>query len=498
MKKKSVFLCLLVFSLTSAQFQKETTQSKKTNSKEIKSKSVTNSSTKKSEKNIVPETTNYIKENTGHSFKSITNNIENVSGDQYSFKGFGASNGPAIILHSSNGSSKAPLDLITNDFIGSIYFSPRAAGTLNISGGSSINSYYRGDGTTLLTDLIFRTSNGERLRINPTGNIGVGTAAPNHLLDLGTTIGTTADDILGKKLAVYNNTSGTDFYGLGTSTGILQFHAGSTPTVSPGMVLSSSGNLGVGTIIPHSTLDLGPYLANNATNVSGKKLAVYNNNDGTDFYGLGSSTDLLQFHAGSTKDKAPAMVLNSNGNLGIGTISPKKTVDIEGTARISQTVTDNIPNKLVGGTHEPLYASTTDGTVRYAPNGYTRVSGGYRPGGNALIATFPRTNLIARVRFVHYVDNSDDKNNGTSAAYTYGDFTIIGMDYSHLNTIVDVSIKGHDGNAKSFTRTDTSISWVNLNLGTTKISLDQGNGELRITNTNGTVFSYFFEILGGI
>ncbi|MFS4430874.1 hypothetical protein [Chryseobacterium sp. S90] len=72
------------------------------------------------------------------------------------------------------------------------------------------------------------------------------------------------------------------------------------------------------------------------------------------------------------------------------------------------------------------------------------------------------------------------------------------MDYNHLNTIVDVTIKGYDGNPKSFTRTDTSISWVNSNLGTTKISIDQDNGELRVTNTNGTVYSYFFEILGGI
>ncbi|SMO72861.1 hypothetical protein SAMN06265171_105287 [Chryseobacterium rhizoplanae] len=462
------------------------------------------------------------------------------------------------------------MDLAPNDFIGSIYFSPRTAGILNISGGSSINSYYRGDGTTLLSDLIFRTSDGERFRINPIGNIGIGTAAPNHLLDLGPNIGTTSGDMLGKKLAVYNNTAGTDFYGLGVNAGILQFHAGSGPTISPGMVLSSSGKVGIGTTAPHNTLDLGLYLASNATDVLGEKLAVYNNADGTDFYGLGSSTDILQFHAGSTSakspgmvlnsagkvgigttapnntldlgsnigsspndvlgkklalynnatgnsfygvgvssgilqfhagsatDKAPAMVLSSVGNLGIGTTSPKKTMDIEGTARISQTVADNIPNRLMNGTNEPLYASTTDGTVRFAPNGYTRVSGGYRPGGNALIATFPKTNLIARIRFVHYVDNSDDTNNGRAAAYTYGDFTIIGMDYNHLNTIVDVTIKGYDGNPKSFTRTDTSISWVNSNLGTTKISIDQDNGELRVTNTNGTVYSYFFEILGGI
>lgn len=219
---------------------------------------------------------------------------------------------------------------------------------------------------------------------------------------------------------------------------------------------------------------------------------------GPSYYGIGASSDLLQFHAGSTLDKAPAMVLNQMGNLGVGTLTPKKTVDIEGTVRISQTEAENIPKKLMDGTSVPLYISTTDGTVHYAPKGYTIVSGGYRPGGNALIATFPRTNLIVRVRFVHYVDGSNEINNGKKDAYTYGDFTIIGMNYDHLNTIVDVTVKGYDGHDRSFTKDDTSISWSNGILGTTKISINQDNGELRVTNTNGTVFSHFFEILGGI
>ncbi|MFS4430873.1 hypothetical protein [Chryseobacterium sp. S90] len=490
MKKRSAFLCILVCSLTAAQAQTNVSQPKKANSKENKSKVAPNPSGKKHEEDAIPITINPI--------KSITNNIENVSGDQYSFKGFGTSNGPAIILHSSNGTSAAPSDLVPNDVIGSIYFSPRTAGTLNISTGSSINSYYRGNGTTLLSDLIFRTSNGERLRINPIGNIGIGTTTPNHLLDLGPYIATTPSDILGKKFAVYNNPAGTDFYGLGVNSGILQFHAGSAPTISPGMVLSSSGKVGIrtttpnnildlgyeigsspndvlgkklaiynntagtsfyglgvssailqfhagsaadkapamvlnssgkvgiGTNTPNNILDLGPYLGTSATDVLSKKLAVYNNAQGTDFYGLGSSTDLLQFHAGSTaakspgmvlsssgkvgigtttptnildlgtdlgstsndvlgkkmavynspggtnfyglgvssailqfhagsaKDKDPAMVLSSAGNLGIGTTSPKKTMDIEGTARISQTVADNIPNRLMGGLMNPF------------------------------------------------------------------------------------------------------------------------------------------------
>lgn len=83
--------------------------------------------------------------------------------------------------------------------------------------------------------------------------VGIGTTTPNNRLDLGTANG--AADItspLGKKLALFNNAAGTDFYGLGINTGFLQFHASSTPTEAPGMVLSNSGNVGIGNTAPNA------------------------------------------------------------------------------------------------------------------------------------------------------------------------------------------------------------------------------------------------------
>ena len=84
--------------------------------------------------------------------------------------------------------------------------------------------------------------------------VGIGTAAPQHRLDLGTNFGASTTDVAGKKLAVYGDAAGNDFYGLGISAGILQFHAASAAAAAPGMVLTNTGNVGIGTSAPTNKL----------------------------------------------------------------------------------------------------------------------------------------------------------------------------------------------------------------------------------------------------
>ncbi|WP_051890743.1 autotransporter outer membrane beta-barrel domain-containing protein [Chryseobacterium vrystaatense] len=106
------------------------------------------------------------------------------------------------------------------------------------------------DGTTLSVDAA-------------NDRVGIGTSAPQNKLDLGATAGSSVTDVAGKKLAVFNNASGTDFYGLGVSSLALQFHAAAVKDKAPGMVLSSSGNVGIGTSAPHATLEVASAPGNN-------------------------------------------------------------------------------------------------------------------------------------------------------------------------------------------------------------------------------------------
>jgi len=256
--------------------------------------------------------------------------------------------------------------------------------------------------------------------------VGIGTTTPQNHLDLGSDMGTSITDAKGKKLAIYNNTSGSAFYGLGISDKKLQFHAGSTTTAAPAMVLDSIGNVGIGTTdpthmlhvngtvrivngtqaanrvltsdasgiatwkalptasyntlynangsltsdrtvtqgdytiaftsskqngfsvdgttfsvdaannrvgigttAPKNKLDLGADFGSTIGAAAGKKLAVYNNADGSSFYGLGVSNNRLQFHAASVSTANPAMVLANTGNVGIGTTDPTASAALE-------------------------------------------------------------------------------------------------------------------------------------------------------------------------
>ncbi|MFP3593508.1 hypothetical protein [Chryseobacterium sp. SIMBA_038] len=74
--------------------------------------------------------------------------------------------------------------------------------------------------------------------------IGIGTATPNNILDLGTSAG--------KKLAIWNSTAGDDFYGFGAAQNVLQLFAGVPTTGNALMTLNKNGRVGVGTVDPQA------------------------------------------------------------------------------------------------------------------------------------------------------------------------------------------------------------------------------------------------------
>ncbi|WP_123905656.1 hypothetical protein [Chryseobacterium sp. ERMR1:04] len=214
---------------------------------------------------------------------------------------------------------------------------------------------------------------------------------------------------------------------------------------------------------------------------------------------LSQGANKLSFTANTNNafsvDGATFSIDAENNRVGIGTSAPTQTLDLEGTLGFSQTVAANRPTSV--RVANPIYIHPTTGLLTTAPKGSTTVSGGLRPGQNYTIASLPISNTIARVRFVCYVDNSSNSNNGIGGSYTYGDFTVIGTGTSNPIHFIDVNIKGSSGNSKPLNvNTPTAVGWDNVMQGNSSIRLNQSTGALTLSNTQ-QVMSYFFEIIGG-
>jgi hypothetical protein len=140
---------------------------------------------------------------------------------------------------------------------------PTSAATLDVSGqihvtngntskylmlqqGTDTNSYVRtvGGGT-----LSLGTGSTNTVSVLPSGNVGVGTTTPTKLLSLGNT---TAQ----QKLALYDDGTGSNFYGFGAIGLATHFHAATSNGANGQMVLTSNGLVGIGTTTPIQTLDV--------------------------------------------------------------------------------------------------------------------------------------------------------------------------------------------------------------------------------------------------
>jgi len=220
-------------------------------------------------------------------------------------------------------------------------------GRLQVSG----NVFYMG--TTASGDVVaFKTgANAERMRIDASGNVGIGTSSPDARLSI--VDGTSSDQLrIG---------SSTSYYKIGrnTSTGLLEFNgiqSGFNGYVFGGangerMRIDSSGNVGIGTVPPSTYWGTGDsvslftpygYLGSNGNfAVSLYSNGYRNSSGGFTYLGINGNTSaasgidlnpngLIQFRTGTASGTVlpERMRITSTGLVGIGTSSPSRPLHI--------------------------------------------------------------------------------------------------------------------------------------------------------------------------
>ncbi|HEY0907950.1 MAG TPA: hypothetical protein VGE35_01235 [Candidatus Paceibacterota bacterium] len=188
--------------------------------------------------------------------------------------------------------------------------------------------------------LTFNTAaNVERMRIDSSGNVGIGTTTPGSRLDITSTA--SAASLL--RLAASSGAFYYDFNRDGT-TGALTIQGSQTGNNNIALA-PTSGNVGVGTTSPQTTLDVraaAPVITV-GTN-TGTLGSLYFGNSGhglkRNYAGSGNNLGLYttsgNIYLSTTGDGVTSQfVMSSAGNVGIGTSTPSQALSVQGSGLIS-------------------------------------------------------------------------------------------------------------------------------------------------------------------
>jgi hypothetical protein len=176
-------------------------------------------------------------------------------------------------------------------------------------------------------ELAIRTNSTEAIRIDSSGNVGIGTTSPGEKLvieDSTSDVVTQyrannnyAGQIIGKTSGIFslNGRLGLDFNFTGNQTSAMR--------------IDSAGNVGIGSTDPNQKITIG--FADNGTDGISFRSSTYPNLAKILAENENSSTNgNLQFHTRLAGDINEAMRIDSAGNVGIGTASPAYALDING------------------------------------------------------------------------------------------------------------------------------------------------------------------------
>jgi len=245
-------------------------------------------------------------------------------------------------------------------------------GIAGVDGSAATPSVQGADANTGMffpaADTVALTTGGsERMRVDSSGNVGIGTSSPTGKLHVNggtfdsiTISGNSANSV---GMRFQNSAASSRNYNIGSSGGgpspAGSFFIYDDTAAAARMTIDSSGNVGIGTSSPAVKLDVlsdGLILRLRSTTST----AAYLRFDGTGtsfpFIGLiggigtfgNTDASPLRFNTDSTE----RMRINSSGNVGIGTTSPTGRLSVTGTSTGSQLTALTLSN-------EGLTASST-------------------------------------------------------------------------------------------------------------------------------------------
>ena len=238
------------------------------------------------------------------------------------------------------------------DVVGNI----RATGAVYASSGAGVFTNLKVGNTATTGNTYFSlvSNNTEQVRIDDSGNVGIGTTSPASRLHV---------------------------VGADTSTSTVAQIGGSSGT---GLVVLNNGNVGIGMTAPLRPLSF--------ANTAGEKISLYSiSATARDYFGFGIEGNKLVYQVPSIQNhiwyqgSSERMRIDSTGNVGIGTTTPGQSLSVNG----DQTVSGYL---RVGSNSAPAANQSGDLTANYLALGTDAASGTY---GRTLYSSYTNTDTAA-------------------------------------------------------------------------------------------------------
>jgi hypothetical protein len=236
---------------------------------------------------------------------------------------------------------------IVNNVISDPVSTARGAITLGLTAGVTSS-----DSFISFTTNKFGVSRAERMRIDPTGNVGIGTTAPNDRLNVvggGATIAGSASGFTGGEVRLGTTAASTQnaISTISTGTPEMYFdHRGSDTGVwvwrsnlTERMRIDSAGNVGIGTSSPSERLTV-------ATGTS--EFAIQFGGPGKDWV-FGSASNRMYLR--NKTDAFEALTVLNGGNVGIGTSSPAGALTVASSGGAGVSIAQSNENFYAGSLH---------------------------------------------------------------------------------------------------------------------------------------------------
>ena len=190
------------------------------------------------------------------------------------------------------------------------------------------------------------------------GNVGIGTTTPTNSSNYNTLDirGTNGGQIIAGRSShqdffMYTDSSGANIGALND----IRFEAGSNGGATPKMIITSAGNVGIGTTSPQTLLHLthaNPILLlEEVDQIANAKR-----------WGIQSETSILKFRAfnDALTTAVDVMSMTRTGNVGIGTTSPRGKLDIVGNTDNDTDFLTIQDNDTSAGSHRPSIRFRSD------------------------------------------------------------------------------------------------------------------------------------------